>query len=272
MQVGECHWHIYTAGTGTHCLIALHGFGEAGDTFSDWPDVLGKAYTFIAVDLPYHGRATEWPDVGFQPGDFLELVDAIVAQFACHTYSLLGHSLGGRIVQCIWPDLKQTPDNIWLLAPDGLATRRMGILKLFPAGLRKWIAGKVGKQSSFWLGAAARLHQLGVIDAFSLRYLRYHLANPERRRRLMGVWTSLHYFPVNKEKLLQAALAESPLIHLVIGQKDALIDWQKIEGWLAQWPSDQLHVLRNEGHGLISPGVAAFLKERQIQDEGNAPG
>lgn len=262
LKVGERHWHTYFFGTGAHGLIALHGFGESGHAFFAWEEELSADFTLIAVDLPFHGGASDWPAVGFGPDEVLSLIDHLLLHYSCKSYSLIGYSLGARIVEAVRPRLKKIPDGIWLLAPDGLATRRLALVNIFPLSLRSWIGKRIEKQVSLWLHLARRLYQIGVLDTFSVRYLRSQLADPLRRRRLMGVWASLPRLPIHKKKLLQAAIEAEPPIYLVIGRKDELIGWNNLKTWLEQWPEDKLYVFENQGHRLINEAVVRLLSKK----------
>lgn len=269
LQVGKHQWYFYTLGNGPHCLIALHGFGEAGKAFAGWEQALGEDCTLIAIDLPFHGRATEWSRSNFDADELVQLIDHLPSTLQCKKYSLIGHSLGGRIVQHIWPRLQRTPASVWLLAPDGLATRRLGLLKHVPAGTRRWISRRFNEKAAFWLRWTTRLNKMGLIDAFSHRYMRYHLADQKRRRRLMGVWTSLKSFPLDKVRLLKSAHQADAPIHMVIGRMDELIDWKSLENWLAQWPKEQLHLFDNLGHELLTPEVMQLIVENLRQPPAN---
>ncbi|MCB0633938.1 MAG: alpha/beta fold hydrolase [Saprospiraceae bacterium] len=262
IQVGERKWHIQTFGQGTHCLIALHGFGEDGSVFAPWEPALEKDFRLIAVDLPFHGRAIDWPLDRFQADDLISLIDYLPQYFSCGSYSLIGHSLGGRLILSCWQMLRKRPISIWLLAPDGLATRRLGMISWVPAGLRTWLGRHMEKQAAFWLQLAGIIHKIGMIDAFSMRYLRLHLSTPARRRRLMGIWNTLPYFPINIKSLLLAAQQNKPPIYLAMGDKDELIAWQRLEGLLGQWPEGKLFLLKDTGHNLINNFDVELLQKK----------
>ena len=92
-----------TAGNGEKILCCFHGFGETGRSFTHLTHEVGKIYTIIAVDLPFHGE-TRWNEgLLMQPADLTNILDLIFAALYImpekkQRYSLLGYSLGGRLM------------------------------------------------------------------------------------------------------------------------------------------------------------------------------
>jgi len=194
------------------------------------------------------------------------LIKQLLIEYGKQTYSLVGHSLGARVLINTWSKLETKPASIWLLAPDGLATRRLNFINSLPIGLRAAISNKLERWYGSLLKLAQRLYTIGWLDAFSIRYIRYHLATKERRHRLMGVWLSLPDFPVDRVTLLHAANNATIPIHLILGKEDKIVDWNKLADWLEKWPAERLHYLET-GHQLINEKTAKLLK-KNLEDEG----
>lgn len=252
-------WPVRVYGRGRQLIIALHGFGEDGSMFAKWERPLGALFTIVAVDLPYHGNSNSWAPGAFRPKDVIELIAYLLDDYQASNYTLVGHSFGARTLLASWKELNALPNAIWLLAPDGLATRRLGLLNRLPLWFRKWISRNMENHHHLWTRLARKFHQLGWLDAFSVRYVRHHLSDAFSRQRLMGTWTALPNFPVDREQLLSAIIHDNMPFHLVIGRKDPLIDWGKIEDWLKKWPASNLHEL-NAGHDLITEEVAELIR------------
>lgn len=260
LNISSCHWYLRSFGYGPHLLIAFHGFGEEGSIFADWEEMLGSTYTIVAVDLPFHGKSVGRLGGVFGPEDVARLIETLREQFDHDTYNLLGHSLGARVLMAGGSLLSPSPATIWLLAPDGLATRRLGLVSAAPAWLRKLTGQGLERWHLQWMKIARGLHTLRLIDTFSLRYLWFHLSDTFRRRRLMGTWRSLAYFPVNRKEWLQVAQSEESRIELVLGKADQLIDWDRLKDWLQAWPSGHRHILK-AGHHLINEQVANLIQQ-----------
>jgi pimeloyl-ACP methyl ester carboxylesterase len=51
--------HYCWFGTGQKLILCLHGYGESLESFQFLEKYIGKEYTLIAIDLPFHGK-TQW--------------------------------------------------------------------------------------------------------------------------------------------------------------------------------------------------------------------
>ncbi len=95
-------------------MVCFHGYGEEAQVFEFLARYAGNQFTFISIDLPFHGK-TEWKDgLLFTPADLQQIIEEIVAknssQAADHSdsyrdqkISLIGFSLGGRIALSLIP-------------------------------------------------------------------------------------------------------------------------------------------------------------------------
>ena len=259
IHIGKHFWTARTFGTGDHLLIALHGFGEASSNYDIWEEAMKNDFTLFAVDLPYHGQTDGWQSGVIGPEDIVDLIEFIKADQASDIFSLAGHSLGARMLMATWQRLPAKPVYTWLLAPDGLATRRVGLINRLPLWARKGISSSIDRGYSFWMQLAVLLHRFGLLDIFSLRYMRHHLSDERKRHRLMGTWLMLPHFPVDRAQLLHTVRQGGTGIQLVVGKKDALIDWEGIADWLKKWPASNFYEL-NAGHNLINQQVAQLIR------------
>jgi pyruvate dehydrogenase E2 component (dihydrolipoamide acetyltransferase) len=99
-------------------LVLVHGFG--GDRLA-WNGIVGalsRLRRTIAVDLPGHGEAVDWPGTADARSCAEALVESLDA-LGIGRASLVGHSMGGAvagIVGLLRPDLVE---RLVLLAPGG---------------------------------------------------------------------------------------------------------------------------------------------------------
>jgi pyruvate dehydrogenase E2 component (dihydrolipoamide acetyltransferase) len=99
-------------------MVLVHGFG--GDRLA-WNGIvapLSRLRRTIAVDLPGHGEAVDWPDTADATACAEALADSLDAMKVPRA-TIVGHSMGGAvagIVGLIRPDLVE---RLVLLAPGG---------------------------------------------------------------------------------------------------------------------------------------------------------
>ena len=90
--------HAVLFGTGDKLLICFHGFGEDAEKFRSLEPSLGSHYTVVSIDLPFHGKTRWQKDDIFYPDDLKKLINEILQTCGKKTFSLMGYSLGGKIV------------------------------------------------------------------------------------------------------------------------------------------------------------------------------
>src|SRR6267142_2769 len=116
-------FHYSFWGSGERILFAFHGYGESAATFEFLAETLGRDFTIIALDMPFHGQ-TEWKEEGlfFDPQDLLSVMEGIAAGLPGREegWWLLGYSMGGRIALQVLELVPARVRRLVMLAPDGL--------------------------------------------------------------------------------------------------------------------------------------------------------
>lgn len=99
-------------------VVLLHGFG--GDALS-WTNIqtgLSRHVRSLALDLPGHGKATEWPRIG-HAGLSAKAVTATLDMLELPKVHLVGHSMGGAIAALIALRAPERIASLTLLSPGG---------------------------------------------------------------------------------------------------------------------------------------------------------
>jgi pimeloyl-ACP methyl ester carboxylesterase len=96
-------------GTGPHAVVALHGwFGSGAAWASLWPHLDTSAYSYVFPDYRGYGDRKAEPGehtVAEAAGDAVKLAD----ELGFDRFSLLGHSMGGSVMQRVLADV---PDRV----------------------------------------------------------------------------------------------------------------------------------------------------------------
>lgn len=236
-------------------LIVLPGFGHDGTQAVPMADILARQYTLLAIDLPFHGR-TEWAASYFSRADMIQLIKDIAHHFEADRFSLLGHSLGGRILTCIAPAFGDQVEQLILLGPAGIARHQLIYPRFFLRFL-EWIL-----QRPAWLEwIVLRGHQIGGISTYHRRYVEKQILPAATRYRLFRTWNSLPHFQPESAQV-QTALCQSPAtIRLVLGQRDRIIPNTDVSRYYAQCPRVE-EATFDEGHELMTKEVAEWIVDK----------
>ena len=115
------------AGRGGRPLLLVHGFTGAKEDFADvLDDLAARGWHAVAPDLRGHGESDKPSGPhAYSLSVFARDVIAVADQLAWSRFTLLGHSMGGMVVQLVAIDHAERLDALILMdtshaAPDGL--------------------------------------------------------------------------------------------------------------------------------------------------------
>jgi len=100
-------------------LLLLHGFGSSLQTWDVWATELERRYRVIRLDLPGFGLTGPSPVHDYSEQNDLATLTHFVDQLGLSSFSIIGHSMGGKMA---WSLAASEPDRVKalvLMAPDG---------------------------------------------------------------------------------------------------------------------------------------------------------
>lgn len=275
--------HYLSWGSGTRLLFAFHGYGESAESFAFLESSLGRDFTIVAFDMPFHGK-TEWKEeLVFHPRDLLALMTDIATGFThrmpvssdlasafpdheptspIHAsaspgrtplqWDLLGYSMGGRVALQILGLVPQRIGRLVLLAPDGLfvnpwyalATRTAAGNRFF-----RWTMKKPG-----WLFLLMRTgNRLGLVNPSLYKFAAHYIDDDAVRQALYTRWTVMRGFRP-RLRLIAGLVREQEIpVVLFYGSYDRIIRSRRAEPFLRRiTPFGRLELLP-AGHALLQP-------------------
>lgn len=100
-------------------LLLLHGFGSSLQTWDVWSAKLEQQYRVIRLDLPGFGLTGPSPRHDYSEQSDLATLTHFVNKLGLTNFSIIGHSMGGKMA---WSLAAAQPDRVKslvLMAPDG---------------------------------------------------------------------------------------------------------------------------------------------------------
>jgi pimeloyl-ACP methyl ester carboxylesterase len=270
----ESRISYYRWGNGPRLLLCFHGYGESAPGFSFLEDILGDAFTILAIDLPYHGQ-TDWKEPPLTPTTLLTIIDEIVSHPPKGVpppkgspsptgWWLMGYSMGGRIALSLLEHAPARIDRLILLAPDGLvvnpwywlATQTRPGRQLF-----KWTMYHPG-----WFFFVLRAgNKLALVNPSVYKFVANYVDNKEIRSALYIRWTGLRLFKPRLAVIKDLIRSRHLPVQLLYGKFDRIIRVERgeqfrkgIEPWCELTVIPAGHQLLKKDHiqTLLSP----FLK------------
>jgi len=217
-----------TAGNGQKLVICFPGYGEDASSCSFLGKYGGSEFTFIAIDLPFHGK-TRWEEgLDFHWEDLKNIVAIILkTHFSENTpgkekITLLGFSLGGRLALSLYQSIPEQVQKVVLLAPDGLKIN-----------FWYWLATQTGignrffkftmKRPSWFFGFLKLLNHFGFVNASIFKFVNYYIGDQKVRELLYLRWTTLRRLKPDLQKIKTLIRLHGTFFHLVYGKHDRII-------------------------------------------------
>lgn len=249
--------HYYVFGEGGQYVFCFHGYGETGKSFEVLEPYLGKNFTLVALDLPFHGE-TEWNEgLLFTPKDLAEIIQKIYGDSNAPIW-LLGFSLGGRIALNLLPLFVTKVETVVLLAPDGLQEN-----------FWYWLATKTKAGNAIFKKAMQKPALLFSLLSFSralrlmqqsnYKFVHYYIDYEDSRLLLYKRWTAFKKFSANIHVIKDAVFDSKANVTLVFGTYDKIIT-HKAAKYFADGLESQVTIKQVEaGHQLLKEKYAELI-------------
>ncbi|MBY0482252.1 MAG: alpha/beta hydrolase [Chitinophagaceae bacterium] len=258
LSVGKSTFHYYRFGVGAKWLFCFHGYGEDGRSFGFLEKQLGKQFTIIALEMPFHGK-TEWNEsLLLEPELLVELIHRIKAPQI--PMQLLGYSMGGRICLQLMHLIPSEIEQVILIAPDGLhkniwqkiSTQTLAGNKLFHFTMR----------NPGWM--IAMMDLLGKAKLFNpsiRKFVHYYLDEAAARDILFKRWTTMRRFKPRKKELAAISLEKKIPVSMLFGKYDKVITDRHGKKFAAMAPALISLQTIEAGHQLLKQKYATLIAE-----------
>lgn len=248
LPLGSNRIHYLTFGHGPKLLVALHGFGDRARMFAVLAESLGKNYTVVALDLPFHGQ-TEWDGRSFTKAELTAILEGVLTMQGHDRFSLMGFSFGARLAQAMLPDFIDRLDKLYLLSPDGLNTRGMSMAVHTPMWVRNTLYRAL-QRPNWFLSLVKVGHRVKVVPGLIAHFLVSNLPRADRFQRTFGCWFALNSFYLGRRKIKAILKASELPVDVYFGTRDEMIRFKTIKKMNEELPKMRLFLL-DQGHRVV---------------------
>lgn len=246
--------YVRTYGKGKELLIAFHGYDYDGSVFASWAEGLGDQYTICAPDLPFHGQ-TAWAKSEFTPDDIQQIIAGVLQRQSVTRYSLVGHSLGARLIVCNANAWAEQVEQFILLAPAGIGS--------FDRVPPLWVQQLIEKTLAWpaWLAFFVNLgHRLGLVSNFRKRYAEVQLYPVEKRTQLFRVYNSLRHLRTSQASCKHFWQSTSTATLVILAEQDRFVPNVAIRNYFAKNKEIALLEIASN-HDLVNAKTAELVRE-----------
>jgi pimeloyl-ACP methyl ester carboxylesterase len=246
---GNICWKVF--GNGSKIILAFHGFGQSGEAFAQLARTFSD-HTIYCMDLPFHGATTiANKNVALTPSQIVEMANNLIRQEGIGEFSMIGFSIGAKLVFPLIRGLAAQITEVTLIAPDGIKENiwyRM--VTGSPAMRRVFRCILQNSRTTDTLITAAKA--LGIVDGKTAAFAQASLADERSRARVYDIWCYLRKLKLNAAEILHTIHKHRLAVVFVIGEKDRLVPPKSIVGLSAKIEIKKMVRLRGGHYHLIA--------------------
>jgi len=225
-------------------VFLLHGFCASLDTWDSWADALSERFRVIRFDLPGFGLTGADPTGDYSDGREMAVLSDLMDQLGVTRASLVGNSMGGRIVWEFAAEPPERVDRLVLVSPDGFASPGFAYDRAPDAPLVMRALPYVAPPRALLKAAlAAAYGHLETLSEATLTRYRDLLPAPGVRQAILARMSQIRL----RDPTPALARIKSPTL-LLWGEKDGVIPIDAAPGYLRSLPQANLVRLPNLGH------------------------
>ena len=211
----------YSYGNGAEVVFCFHGYGLDGSCFEVLEEVLGVKYTLICLDLPFHG-STDWKEgLSFTTQDLIKIITKLNFN-TTEAFSLLGYSMGGRVVLQLLEDYPNFIKKVALVAPDGL---RFNGWRHFATHTRvgKRLFKFTMEYPRWFFGLVTVFYKLHLLARPMEKFVRFYIDSGVEREVLYRTWMILRAFKPDILEIKRVIREFKIPVNLLFGEYDRII-------------------------------------------------
>ncbi|MEO8149202.1 MAG: alpha/beta hydrolase [Bacteroidia bacterium] len=238
-------------GNGSKALLAFHGFNRSGDDWAAFEKYIGDTFTIYAFDIFYHGDShidekIAEPYIG--KTELTEIVTRLMRENRIQRISLIGYSLGGKMVLCLIETMPGQIDDAFIMAPDGI---KINFWNSFASRsfLGRIIFNHVINDPRYILKFSSLLLRAKLIHKKLDVFIRTHLTDKEQRERVLNIWILFKDMIPDKSRVRKHILRYKINFQMFFGKYDVIIPAKPGENFAKQIGKSCFHLL-DCGHNM----------------------
>lgn len=208
-------------GSGPCVVLCFHGYGEDAGSFEFMTKHDSGKYSFIAIDLPFHGL-TEWQeDLKFTINDLQEIIKTI-PELSNPKLILMGFSLGGRVALSLYQTMPDRIEKMVLLAPDGLKVNFWYWLST-QTSIGKTFFAFTMKHPGWFFGILKLFNKLRLVNVSIFKFVNYYIGDEKARLLLYQRWIVLRKIKPDLSIIKSFIEKYKTTVRLLYGKHDRII-------------------------------------------------
>lgn len=253
----EVSLHYSLTGKGKKVLLAFHGYGQNKLHFRHIGRQLSEQYTMYAFDLFFHGKST-WPfkDKPLTKKFLAGIITSFLEKEKINQFSLMGFSMGGKLVLSLLEQFPHRVEQLILIAPDGIKTSFWYSLATNPGWAKQYFRKVVISPYAF-KKLALTFRRLRLVDKGIVRFAEQQMDTRQKRLRVYYSWMVFRELKFSMSHIASLINTHQIPTTMFLGVHDRIVTKKNMGLLLNKLHTHELIMLET-GHNHLLEAVAAY--------------
>ena len=260
MKIGTVTWSYIDSGKGDELWLAFHGYGQEAEVMLHFMETLRPNARILSFDLPLHGK-TEMVYNVLSISNVSDLLSTVLRKEKANNCSLVGFSLGGKIVLKLVELAPGKLNQILLIAPDGLKINPLYWL-VTNTFLGKEFFELIVRFPQPLLFTSRILAQLGLMNKKIDAFVFVQLNTRAKREKVLKTWVTFKKLTPSLKDVRNKIWRYQINPMLVFGIQDRVIHPRLAKKLSGTNCSTAQVVMLDTGHNLTTKEHALEMREQ----------
>lgn len=247
-------------GSGKKVLLLFHGFGQDHSIFGEITSTLSSTFTFYSFDLFYHGKSV-WHenDRPLSAEDLKGFMQQFLAKEEINKFSMLGYSIGCRILTGVLHSFADRIENLILVAPEGITTNFWYSVATSSPISRTFFQKMIDRPGIF-TSLAGMARMTGIINPKLIRFSQLQMNSVERRKMVFHTWMVFRKLKFGINELTDRINSNKVNVFLFVGKNDPIIQTRDLKDFINKVKDITVKTI-DAGHNRILKSLPAELSQ-----------
>lgn len=261
LQTGPVKWSYLDNGEGDEVWLTFHGYAQEAEVMQHFMKTFRPNARVLSFDLPLHGKTTVKNRKALGVSDLTELQGKVLQETGAQKCSILGFSLGGKLVLKLVELIPAKLDNVMLIAPDGLKTNKLYWFVSHTL-LGRWIFQLVILFPQPVLGISKFFALTRLMNPKIHDFVSAQMRTRAKRQKVLDSWMMFRHITPDLRRVRKQIRNYRIKLTLVFGKRDRVIH-PKLAKKLSGENSRTFEVIMlDAGHNLTTKEIALQIRDQ----------
>lgn len=263
LRTGPVEWSYLDNQEGDEVWLTFHGYGQEAEVMQHFMKTFRPNARVLSFDLPLHGNTTVKKRKALGVGDLAELQGKALQETGAQKCSVLGFSLGGKLVLKMVELVPAKLESIVLIAPDGLKTNPMYWFVTHTL-VGRWIFQLVILFPQPLLGMSKLLALTRLMNPKIHDFVSSQMSTKAKRQKVLDSWMMFRHIKPSLDQVSKKIWRYKIKPTLVFGKRDRVIHPKLAKKLSGENCKTAEVIMLDAGHNLTTKEIALNIRN-QIQ-------